>query len=96
MAEPVEVAYRKDEKYWVSQPEKGEVQIYFAVNFTNEVDKTLARVILLEFQDSQRKVKSSPTILFHDKDFPTVVAKAFPNASKTLYSNGILSFSKES
>jgi len=52
VAEPVEVAYRKDEKYWVSQPEKGEVQIYFAVNFTNEVDKTLARVILLEFQDS--------------------------------------------
>jgi len=37
-------------------------------------------------------VKSSPTILFHDKDFPIVVAKAFPNASKTLYSNGILSF----
>ena len=60
----------------------------------NEVDRTLARIILLEFQDSQRKVKTAPGIVFHDNKFPTTVAKHFPDASKVDYSNGTISFSK--
>lgn len=35
---PAEVAYRQDEKFWVINPAKDEVQVLFAINFTNEVD----------------------------------------------------------
>lgn len=35
---PAEIAYRQDEKYWVINPAKDEVQIFFAVNFPNDVD----------------------------------------------------------
>lgn len=46
---PAEIAYRQDEKYWVINPDKDEVQVFFAINFPNEVDQALARVMLLEF-----------------------------------------------
>lgn len=36
--EPCEMPYRQDEKYWVFNPDKDEVQVFFAVNFSNEVD----------------------------------------------------------
>ena len=35
---PAEVAYRQDEKFWVINPAKDEVQVFFAINFTDEVD----------------------------------------------------------
>lgn len=47
--EPCEIPYRQDEKYWVFNPDKDEVQVFFAINFQNEVDQALARVMLLEF-----------------------------------------------
>lgn len=47
--EPIEIAYRSDEKYWVMMPAKNEVQVYFAVNFTNTTDVSLGRVMLLEW-----------------------------------------------
>lgn len=92
--EPVEIAYRTDEKYWVLMPAKNEVQVYFAVNFTNTTDISLARVMLLEWQDSQRKVKAPPNIKFHDKEVPTELTRAFPSVAKEGYSNGMISFSK--
>lgn len=33
--EPVEIPYRQDEKYWVIMPATNEIQIFFAVNFSN-------------------------------------------------------------
>jgi actin related protein 2/3 complex subunit 2 len=90
--DPVEVAYRSDEKYWVLMPQKNEVQVYFAVNFTNTTDISLARVMLLEWQDSQRKIKAPPNIKFHDKEVPTELTSKFPNAGKESYSNGMISF----
>jgi hypothetical protein len=33
--EPVEIAYRQEEKYWVIMPATNEIQIFFAVNFSN-------------------------------------------------------------
>ena len=63
----VEIAYRVDEKYWVVMPAKNEVQVFFGVNFSNTTDQSLGRVMLLEWQDSTRKVKAAPSITFYDK-----------------------------
>jgi len=41
-----EIAYRHDEKFWVLA-QKGEVTIFFALNFPNVTDKALARIFLL-------------------------------------------------
>ena len=65
--DPVEIAYRLDEKYWVVMPAKNEVQVFFGVNFSNTTDQSLGRVMLLEWQDSTRKVKAAPSITFYDK-----------------------------
>jgi hypothetical protein len=67
---PAQVPYRQDEKYWVLNPDKNEVQVFFAINFTNEVDQALARVMLLEFQSSCRTVKTPPSVTYFDKEFP--------------------------
>lgn len=91
---PMEVAYRQDEKFWVVMPAKDEVQVYLSVNFHNDVDVALGRVMLLEWQDSQRKVKTPPVIKFHDKELPAELAKAFPKLASEKYSNGLISFSK--
>jgi hypothetical protein len=53
---------------------------------------SLARVMLLEWQDSQRKIKASPNIKFHDKEVLTELTSKFPNAGKKSYSNGMISF----
>jgi|DEB19_MinimDraft_2_1074335.scaffolds.fasta_scaffold25736_2 hypothetical protein len=91
---PMEVSYRQDEKYWVTMPVNGEIQVSLAVNFHNDVDVSLGRVMLLEWQDSQRKVKTPPMIKFHDKELPAELAKAFPKLASEKYSNGLISFSK--
>lgn len=48
--------------------------------------------MLLEWQDSTRKVKTPPGIKYHDKDLPPELVRAFPNVPKEQYSNGIISF----
>jgi len=50
--------------------------------------------MLLEWQDSQRKVKTPPNIKFHDKEIPSELTRAFPQVMKSNYSNGLISFSK--
>lgn len=91
---PAEIAYRQDEKYWVINPDKDEVQVFFAINFPNEVDQALARVMLLEFQSACRNVKTPPSITYYDKEFPQQVLKCFPDAGKQSYTNGVISMSK--
>jgi hypothetical protein len=75
-------------------PVANEIQIFFGINFHNQVDQSLGRVMLLEWQDSQRKVKTPPNIKFNDKEIPTELTRCFPNVAKEKYSNGLLSFSK--
>jgi hypothetical protein len=35
VVDPVEIPYRQDEKYWVIMPANNEIQIFFAINFSN-------------------------------------------------------------
>lgn len=91
---PAEIPYRHDEKYWVVNPSKDEVQVFFALNFPNEVDQALARVMLLEFQSACRNVKTPPIISYYDKDFPKQLIELFPGADKEAYTNGVISMSK--
>jgi hypothetical protein len=91
---PAEIPYRQDEKYWVVNPAKDEVQVFFAINFPNEVDQALARVMLLEFQSACRNVKTPPSITYYDKEFPQQIQKLFPGSEKQPYTNGIISMSK--
>ena len=91
---PAEIPYRQDEKYWVINPAKDEVQVFFAINFPDEVDQALARVMLLEFQSACRNVKTPPSITYYDKSFPQQIAQNFPGAEKQSFTNGIISMSK--
>jgi hypothetical protein len=47
--EPMEIPYRTDEKFWVMMPEADQITVYFAINFHNDVDVSLGRVMLLEW-----------------------------------------------
>ena len=87
-----QIDYRNDEIFWVV-PTKNEVTVAFGMQFSNDTDKALARISLLEFSDSKRHVKNPPAILYYDKDFPEAVSKAFPQAAQLKFSNGVISFS---
>lgn len=89
--DPVEVPYRKDEKYWLIQSGKNECQVYFGVNFQDETDRVLARIFMLELQTIQRKVQSCSGFHFADIDLPPELIKAFPHVGEEKYSNGIMS-----
>lgn len=91
-AEPVEIAYRVNEKYWVMMPENNQVHVFFAVHFTNPTDVSLARTMLLEWGDTARKIHAPPAIKFHDKDLPNDMMKAFPKVNMNDYSNSLISF----
>ena len=67
--EPCQIDYRKDERFWVF-PGTEEVSCTFEVNFTNSEDQQLARIFLLELNDSKRNVQNAPGVVFHDKTFP--------------------------
>jgi len=61
-----------------------------SINFEDTMDSCLARIMLLEFKDSMRRVKNSVIMSFSDKEPPEELKAAFPNAYKTKYSNGFL------
>lgn len=89
-----EIPYRKDEKYWILGSGSNEFSFFHAFNFSTQTDVLLARIILLEFKDSVRHVKSSVSISYHDKGAPSVLTSVFPNPGRETYSNGILEISK--
>jgi Arp2/3 complex, 34 kD subunit p34-Arc len=68
------------------------VTVTFEVNFEGETDQALARIFLLELNDSKRQVMNSPGVVFHDKVFPENVLSSFPGAIKTRTSSGSISF----
>ena len=55
--EPMEIPYRPSEKYWVMSPGKDMVMVCFSVHFELQDDQALARVLLLEFQGSMKRVQ---------------------------------------
>jgi len=52
---PCQIDYRKDEKFWVFGAAK-DVSVTFEVNFSSTEDQSLARIFLLELNDSKRNV----------------------------------------
>ena len=70
--------------------EGGKMTIVYSLDFELPDDQALARVILLEFQTSMRKVSAPVTAKYHDKDVPDQLADKFPNVKLEDYSNGFL------
>ena len=66
---PCQIDYRKDERYWVFGS-KDDVSVTFEVELGSVEDQALARIFLLELNDSKRNVMNAPTILYHDKIYP--------------------------
>ena len=50
---PCQIDYRREERFWVFASEK-DVSVTFEVNFESETDIALARIFLLELNDSKR------------------------------------------
>ena len=88
---PCQIDYRKEEKYWVFGSDK-DVNVTFEVSFDNETDRALARIFLLELNDSKRNVMNAQGIIYHDKSFPENVTRVFPVAMKNKTSNGSITF----
>jgi hypothetical protein len=61
--------YRKNERLWIFGSES-DVSVTFEVDFESETDQALARIFLLELNDSKRQVMNAPVVQFHDKVFP--------------------------
>lgn len=88
---PCQIDYRSDERYWVFGSDK-DVSMTVEVNFESETDQALARIFLLELNDSKRTVMNAPAVMYHDKTFPENVTRLFPGAMKNRTSNGSISF----
>ena len=90
---PCEVPYRKNEKYWLLQPDKNEVQVIFSVNYEDKTEQALARVMMIEYTASEKKIQRSANIAYREAAPPELVAK-FPSAAQEKPSNGFLVVSK--
>ena len=66
------------------------------MNFDNITDQSLARIFLLELNDSKRNVTNAPQVLYHDKTQPENVMRVFPGALQKKTSNGSISFAVSS
>ena len=88
---PCQIDYRKDEKFWVF-PSAEDVSVTFEVNFQTVEDQSLARIFLLELNDSKRSVMNAPGVIYHDKTMPENVVRLFPGAMKARTSNGSITF----
>jgi hypothetical protein len=75
-------------------PSVDKVTLVYGINFTHKTDKSLARVFLLELEDSKRHVKNSiEAQYFPDVNKPPAEVKNIESDYKR-YSNGFLVFSK--
>ena len=90
---PCEIPYRKNEKYWLLQPDKGEVQIIFSVNYEDKTEQALARVMMIEYTASEKKIQRSANIAYKETVPQELVAK-FPSAAQEKPTNGFLVISK--
>jgi len=91
----LEYVARDGEAIWIL-PSAENLGIYYAFNFLDTTDITIAKLILQELVEAKRHIKNSPSAVksFEDQ-VPDVLLKAFPG-SKLLnakYSNGIVGIS---
>lgn len=93
--EPCQIDYRKEERFWVFGS-KDDISCTFEVSFDSVTDQALARIFLLELNDSKRNVVNAPAVLFHDKTNPENVLRVFPGAMQKKTSNGSITFSVSS
>eukprot|EP00831_Metopus_contortus_P025424 TRINITY_DN2190_c0_g1_i9.p1 TRINITY_DN2190_c0_g1~~TRINITY_DN2190_c0_g1_i9.p1 ORF type:complete len:235 (-),score=46.95 TRINITY_DN2190_c0_g1_i9:55-723(-) len=87
-----QIKYRDTEEYWVT-PNKTSVIITFSLDFKDPVDQGLARILLLEFHDSKRRMtsmKNPPDSKYFDLSVPLGLEKY--NVDLKNYSNGFLAF----
>lgn len=88
---PCQIDYRSNESFFVF-PSKTDVSVTLEVDFASQEDKAMARIFLLELKDCKRAVKNAPGVMFHDKQPPQTVVKAFPKALHDT-SNGAVTLS---
>jgi hypothetical protein len=75
-------------------PSNDKVTLAYGINFTHRTDKSLARVFLLELEDSKRHVKNAVEAqYFPDVTKPPSEIKNIETDPKR-FSNGFLVFSK--
>jgi len=86
---PCEIPYRKNEKYWLLQPDKDEVQIIFSVNYEDKTEQALARVMMIEYTASEKKIQRSANISYKEAAPQELVAK-FPSVAQEKPTNGFL------
>lgn len=91
-----EIPYRKDEKYWITSAGTGKATFHISFNFMNTTDISMARIMLLEFEESNRHVRGSIATSYNDKNPPPELVTAYPSVASATYTNGIISFSKYS
>lgn len=87
-----QIRYRPDEQYWII-PNKSTVIIVFSIDFKDPVDVGLARILLLEFHEARRTIKSMknpPESKYYDKSLPPGLEKYGMELKK--YSNGFVAF----
>lgn len=85
--DPCEVPYRSNEKYWLLQPDKSDVQLIFSVHYADTTEQALAKVMMIEFTASQKKVPKAISIAYQ-ANVPAELKAKFPQAAGG--SNGFL------
>jgi hypothetical protein len=74
--QPREVAYRSNERVWVL-PTEDRVTFILEVCFDNAQDRSMAKIFMVEFEESKRHITNAPLIQF------------FPRAPQSLSSFGV-------
>ena len=60
----------------------------------NQTDISMARIMLLEFEESNRQVRGSISTSYNDKNPPAELVSKFASVARESYTNGIISFGK--
>lgn len=72
------------------------IAIFFAIHFDDLTEKTIAKLILQEMEESRRHVQNAPSIQkMHEDKIPEILTQEFPG-SKLLqkkFSNGLIGLS---
>jgi actin related protein 2/3 complex subunit 2 len=97
---PISFGYRADEKIWIMSAEKEPLVIYIALNFKEETDSEIARILFNDLKGAREHSSDAPSISYFSKfdDMPPGFKKAFPLAQysikDTTYVISIMLFEK--
>jgi len=83
---PISFGYRADEKIWVMTAEKEPLVVYIALNFTEETDSEIARILFNDLKGAREHSSDAPSIGYYSKfdDMPASFKKAFPMAQHSI------------